>query len=322
MSFIKNFIKILITSSNKNLDTISKKIEATTEKTSELKSLQRGIYALQKQLIENQNKLSSIITTATDAIIVLNINGEVILWNKAAEIMFQYTIDEIYKHGIGIIMDISDFGKHTYRITELKNKFEYDKSVSISNKLVLKNAIKKDGTVFPVEISISSWKNNGDIYFTGIIRDLSEREEILKKLYTLETINSLIIKNVPDGIVVYDLDLNVLSWNPIMEKITTVKSEEIIGKNIYDIFPGLKGSEMSEIFDVVLSGTEKRGPLTLYKNKEGEEKYIKGTFSPLYDPQRNKIIGVVEILRIFSLDEVRTPETVQHMNWTGKKIVE
>ena len=319
MAIIKDFFKILITSSNKNLDTISKKIEATSEKTSELKILQHGIYTLQKQLIENQNKLSSIITTATDAIVVLNINREIILWNTAAENMFQYTIEEIQLNGLQTIMDIRDFKSHNKRIDELKAEFIYNKNISILNKLVLKDAIKKDGTIFPIEISIASWRNNGDLYFTAIIRDLTERQETLKKLYTLETINSLIIRNAPDGIVVYDLDLKVLSWNPVMEKITNIVSEDIVGKNIYEVFPGLKDSETSEIFNIVLSGIEKRGSLTLYKNKEGTEQYIKGTFSPLYDINQDKIIGVVEVLRIFSIDEVRTPETVQKMHWTGKR---
>ena len=319
MAIIKDFFKILITSSNQNLDTISKKIEATAEKTAELKLLQQGIYTLQKQLMENQNKLSSIITTATDAVIVLNINGEVILWNPAAESMFQYTIAEIQDLGLGVIMDVLDFKMHTNKIQTNVTEYISNKNISILNKLVPKNGLKKDGTVFPIEISISSWRNNGDLYFTAIIRDLTERQETLKKLYTLETINTLIIKNAPDGIVVYDLDLNVLSWNPLMEKITNIISEDIVGKNIYDVFPGLRDSETSETFNIALSGTEKKGSLTLYKNKEGEEQYIKGTFSPLYNVYQNKIIGVVEVLRIFSIDEVRTPETVQKMHWTGKR---
>ena len=319
MAIIKDFFKILITSSNQNLDTISKKIEATAEKTAELKLLQQGIYTLQKQLMENQNKLSSIITTATDAVIVLNINGEVILWNPAAESMFQYTIAEIQDLGLGVIMDVLDFKMHTNKIQTNVTEYISNKNISILNKLVPKNGLKKDGTVFPIEISISSWRNNGDLYFTGIVRDLTERQETLKKLYTLETINTLIIKNAPDGIVVYDLDLNVLSWNPLMEKITNIISEDIVGKNIYDVFPGLRDSETSETFNIALSGTEKKGSLTLYKNKEGEEQYIKGTFSPLYNVYQNKIIGVVEVLRIFSIDEVRTPETVQKMHWTGKR---
>ena len=320
MGIITDFFEILITSNNKNLDLISKKIEETSKKTAALKDLQDHTYTLQKQLIENQNKLSSIINTATDAIVVLNLNGEIILWNKAAEKMFQYTIDEMHTYGMAAITSPLDYNIHKERFDFFKTEFlvKNNKNVSVKDKLIQGNAVRKDGTVFPVEISVSSWRNNGDLYFTGIIRDLTEREETLKKIYTLESVNALIIKNAPDGIVVYDLNLNVLSWNPAMEQITTVKKEEVLGKNIYTTFPGLLHSDIVDVFKLALSGKENRGPLMLYTDREGNSKYIKGTFSPLYDEKSDKIIGVVELLRIYPEEEVRTPHLVDKMDWTGK----
>lgn len=318
MSILKDFFKILITSNNKNLDNISKKIEVTSQKTAELKSLQDGIYNLQKQLVANQNKLSSIINTVTDAIIVIDLNGEVVLWNRAAERMFQYTIDEIHQLGLGVIMDIVDKNSHTQRIAQLKSEFKYNKNININNKLIYKTARRKDNTTLPVEISVSSWRNNGDLYFTAIVRDLTERAETLKELYTSQTINELIISNAADGIMVYDKNLNYLVWNPAMETITKYKAEEVIGKNVFDVFPGLKDSEFTHIFPTVLSGSEARASLSYYTDKEGEHKYLKGRYSPLYDVNKENIIGIVGIIRIFPKEEVRTPDAVQQMDATGK----
>lgn len=318
MNILKDFFKILITSNNKNLDIISKKIEITSKKTTELKSLQEGIYTLQKQLIENQNKLSSIINTATDAIVVLDLEGNVILWNKAAEYMFQYTIEEIHTLGIGVVLDSLDKIALEKYMQELKLQFITNKNINIKNKVIYKKTKRKDGSIFSAELSISSWRNNGDLYFTCIIRDLTEREDILKRLYTVEAIHSLVISNVADGIMVFDKQLNYITWNPAMENITGYKEDQVLGKNVFDIFPGLKDSEIPDIFKKVLNGEEASTSLFLYTDKNGIKKYLKGKYTPLYNIDKTEIIGIICVIRIVTKDEIKSLKLVQNIDSTGK----
>ncbi len=312
------FLQMLVTSNNKNLDTIYKKIEATSKKTEELKNMQGETYYLHKKLIENQNKLTSIINTATDAIIVLDINNNVVLWNKAAEKIFGYSLEEIQSLGIRSIMKYDDFTKHSKKIMNFKIEFLFNKNINMLSQIVQRFAMRKDGTIIPVEISYSSWRNNGDVYFTGIIRDLTEILKSREKIYTLETINTLIIKNEADGIIVFDKDLKYKIWNPTMEKITKVKAEEVLDKNVYDMFPGLKESEFKIIIPKVFEGNEVRASLSLYTDKEGEQKYIKGTYSPLYDFNKENIIGIIGDIRIVPVEDIKNPHLVQHMDSTGK----
>ena len=130
-------------------------------------------------LRESESKLSAITSTATDAIIMIDNNGRVSYWNPAAEKMFGYSREEILGQDIGqIIVPLRDRELH-------KNGF--DKFVKTGDgPLIGKtreiSAMRKDGSEFPVELSVSGVNIKGLRYAVGIIRDISERKKLAEQL--------------------------------------------------------------------------------------------------------------------------------------------
>jgi len=120
----------------------------------------------------------SVTETATDAIIAITRDENIILWNHAAEQMFGYSSEDALGQPITIIMPDRFRQAHKKGITRF---FETGRS-----RIVGKNyeacALKKDGSEFPVELSLSSWGQDGNVYFTGIIRDITKRKKLEDRL--------------------------------------------------------------------------------------------------------------------------------------------
>jgi PAS domain S-box-containing protein len=132
------------------------------------------------QRVEAKNALSkseeinkSITETAPNAIILINSKGLVTLWNKVAENMFGYSSEEMEGKGIDKVVpsiNLKAYKEDIENIEEGKNKDVIKKTVELI-------AVKKSEESFPVELSLSSWSTNGEVFFTGIIRDISDRKK-------------------------------------------------------------------------------------------------------------------------------------------------
>ncbi len=73
---------------------------------------------------------------------------------------------------------------------------------------------------------------------------------------TARDIGEVILNRSMDGIFVFDEDMNILLWNPGMEKMTRVAAKEAVRKKITDVFPGFKKSGEIKFFKNALSGAE------------------------------------------------------------------
>ncbi|MEO5360840.1 MAG: PAS domain S-box protein [Nitrospirota bacterium] len=116
--------------------------------------------------------LLSIIETATDAIISTDSKGIVVIWNKAAAAMFGVTAKEMIGNPVTMIIPERFRGDHTKRINELAN----GAPPNLIGKTIEIAAIRSDGQEFPIELSLSMWKAKNEVFFTGIIRDITMRK--------------------------------------------------------------------------------------------------------------------------------------------------
>ncbi len=129
---------------------------------------------MERRLRESEEKYRSVVDTAIEAIITIDIHMHIFFWNRAAEMMFGHTIDEAKgKHFSFIIPE--RFRK------EIQN--EMDRMVLTENphagaKTIECIGLRKDETEFPMEFSLASWIVKETIYFTIIARDITERKKI------------------------------------------------------------------------------------------------------------------------------------------------
>jgi two-component system sensor kinase FixL len=134
--------------------------------------------SLQESLLNSENKFESLIHTAVDGIVMINAFGKIEMVNPAVSKLFGFSKEEMMGQNINILMNTNDHQKHdgylkNYHDTGLK------KVIGIGRDVVGR---KKDGTEFPLTLSVSEFWLNGTRYYTGFLHDLSEQKRAQEQL--------------------------------------------------------------------------------------------------------------------------------------------
>jgi len=128
---------------------------------------------------EHKETLRSITEAAKDAIVIIDHRGNISFWNQAATDMFGYADAEVIGKELHAFLDPQKYYK-TY-----KEGFKYFKGTrygaAIGKTLEL-NAVRKNGTEFPVELSLSAIQIKDGWHAAGVIRDITERKKIQEEI--------------------------------------------------------------------------------------------------------------------------------------------
>jgi len=142
----------------------------------------------------------TLIQTAADAIILINCKGVIENVNRAFTNIFNYEYDEVIGKNVSILMPKEYAEKHTqYILNYLKTK--QNKIIGVGRETV---ALKKDGTIFPIDLSISEVYVNHRRRFAGIIKDISERKKNELEIQQNRNFLDSIIESLPMGIQIFD----------------------------------------------------------------------------------------------------------------------
>jgi PAS domain S-box-containing protein len=145
------------------------------------KELESHSRSMSHNLNLSEEKFRSLTETAFDAIILMDHHGMVKFWNKGATLIFGYESQEIINKSLTLIMPDSYVKAHTSGL----ERYLRTRENKVIGRVVELEGKRKNGELFPIEISISSWGAADGIMFSGIIRDVSERkkaENEIKKL--------------------------------------------------------------------------------------------------------------------------------------------
>lgn len=133
-------------------------------------------------LQESEERFRSVVETACDGIISADSKGNVISWNKGAENIFGYAEDEIMGRPLTLIMPERFHEPHRIGFDRMASTCE----LQIMERILSFEGLRKDGSEFPLELSIATWKTGEEMFFTGIVRDVTERrkmEAVIKKAF-------------------------------------------------------------------------------------------------------------------------------------------
>jgi len=126
----------------------------------------------QIQLIESENKFRKLAECAKDAIIMMGPKGEVSFWNPAAEKIFGYCADEAMGKNLHEMVVPERFRDAFYKGFSSFQKTGRGNAVGKTLNLI---AMRKDGSEFNIEVSISPVPLEGVLHSVGVVRDTSQR---------------------------------------------------------------------------------------------------------------------------------------------------
>jgi len=178
---------------------------------------------LEKLVEESEERLRSIVQFSKEAIIVVDTRKQIVFWSRAAEDIFGYISNEIIGKPLSLIIP-RRFHK-TYE-KGMKQLVSTGKS-RIFEKMLEITGLKKDGTEFPMEISVTRWKIGGETFFTSIGRDITERKLMEREL----RIRNDAIESFINAIAFANTKGNITYVNPSFVKLWRYDSDrEILGK--------------------------------------------------------------------------------------------
>src|SRR6185437_12789464 len=133
---------------------------------------------------------------------------------------------------------------------------------------------RKDGSVFPMELSVGEARDGADVIFVGIIRDITERKAAEIALRESELRWRSIVNTVPDAIIVIDANGTVESFSPAAERLFGYRADEIVGRNVKTLMPPPYREAHDGYLDRYMRTGERRiigmGRIVVGRRKNGE----------------------------------------------------
>ena len=131
-------------------------------------------------LRESERRFRSVVETANDAIILMDNCGEIISWNQSAKSIFGYSEAEILRQPISVLFPAL-YSQHLSQIDGCDPLITSGLLRPGSRATELKG-MTQNGSEFPLEISLSSWQTAEGIFYSGIVRDVTERKSLEDQL--------------------------------------------------------------------------------------------------------------------------------------------
>ena len=141
----------------------------------------KNINTLAIDLDRSQRKFEAIVNSSNDAIIITNAKIVICHWNPAAEKIFGWSESEVQDKTIDIIIPPAYRERHRLGV----ERYLETREPVLMNQTIEISGLHKDGHEFPIELSLSTYGLNGSTYFTAIVRDISYRKKLQKKVQTL-----------------------------------------------------------------------------------------------------------------------------------------
>lgn len=263
-----------------------------------------------RKLKESEERFKAVAETASDAIVSAAIDGRIIFWNKGAEKMFGYDSQEMIGTFLTKIMSQDYQSKHLAGLERLRAGGQ----PRLMGKTYEVEGVRKNGQRFPLELSLARWSVGQDTFYTGILRDISERkendrrlkkakeelEERYKELAITGARDEAVLSSIADGLVTTDKDMRVIYLNKSGEIMSGWSAAEALGK----VWPELiiLKSEKEEKVSLAESpvGRAIREETTVnatyfYTKKDGTRFPVAITASPII--LKGEVLGAVIVFR-------------------------
>jgi two-component system, LuxR family, sensor kinase FixL len=234
----------------------------------------------------------ALITTAVDGIMVIDADGLVQVYNRACERLFLYEPSEVIGQNVKMLMPEPYHAEHDGYLARYQTTGER-RIIGIGREVIGR---RKDGSVFPMYLSVGEGSAGEKRIFVGILHDLTRTKAAAVLHETTLRELAAIVESSEDSIISKTLDGIVTSWNSGAEKMFGYSAEEMVGASISILFPEHLLAEENLILAQLKSGAAIRHYETVRRRKDGSEINVSISVSPIYDSE-GLVIGASKIAR-------------------------
>jgi PAS domain S-box-containing protein len=199
--------------------------------------------------LDTYQTYKAVFEDSPDAIVIVDDNGLIMLANKQAEILFGYQREEMIEKEIELL--IPDRFRQKHKVE--RNAYNLRPVPRTMGRGLEISARRKDGSEFPVEISLSPIKHDTKTLVAAAVRDITERKEIEAKLLEKEKKYRDTLDNMLEGVFILDYNFRFVYFNEAYVKQSKFKKEELLGHSIMERFPGIEETEIFKTYRQCMS---------------------------------------------------------------------
>jgi PAS domain S-box-containing protein len=210
--------------------------------------LRRTQRRLEEELAESERAEAlarSILDTAVDGILTIDERGVIQTVNAASERLFGYAAEEVVGRNVSLLMPEPDRSAHD---GYLRRYLETGKRRVIGRGREVEG-LHRDGTRFPLYLSVGEMRVGGERRFTGIVQDITERKRSEEELRVSEARTRALVENLMEGLLVLRPDFAIEDLNPAAERIFGYRREDLVGQSVVLLLPDEPEYRAEEFLD-------------------------------------------------------------------------
>jgi PAS domain S-box-containing protein len=263
---------------------------------------------LDEELRKSEARYRTVLDAAFDAIVTITPDGIVRWFNRGAERIFGHRAEEVIGQPVTLLMperyrELCVAGLHRYLRTG---------EARVVGSTVELVGLRKDGSEFPVEMSLGETLEDGERLFTGVMRDVTERKKLEKVIKESEERFRSLVQYTSDIITILEADGTVRYVSPALERVMGYKPEEQIGTNAFGSVHPDDRERALDTFAEVLKRPGLHPPLEFrVPHKDGSWRYLEHVVNNLLDDPAMR--GVVINSRDVT-ERKRAEEEVRRVN--------
>lgn len=247
------------------------------------------IIRAEQEVRQSEKRFAGILTLASDAFISIDDEQRITLFNQAAQKLFGYDAEEALGSPLEMLLPERSREIHRQHISNFASSGIMAKTMNERRPIV---CLRKDGSEFQAEASISRLELEHDRVFTVMLRDITDELRTREQLEQL----SLAVEQSPGMVIITNTRGFVEYVNPKFTQVYGYTLEEMLGKNPRILKSGsTTGRAYAELWETISSGREWRGELHNVA-KDGRVYWVSASISPIINPDGliTHFIGIQE----------------------------
>jgi PAS domain S-box-containing protein len=238
----------------------------------------------QKNALDAQNALASIVEGSHDAIFSMTLDGIIRTWNAAAEYIYGYALSEIVGQPVAVTVPPEKLHEDQRNIQCILA------GEQITNLETVR--LRKDGQRMIVSVTYSPVRDSDGqiVAISKIVRDITAQKEALEEI----RFQAQLLDAVGQAVVAIDLKGVVVYWNRTAEQYYGWRAEEVIGQNADRFIPNFASRSDAKTLLTGAKGGQRWSGEYQVQRKDGTLLPVWVTDSPIYDSD-DRLIGIVGI---------------------------
>ena len=246
---------------------------------------------LENNLKDSEEMFRSMNESALDALIMIDNKGLINYWNKAAQRIFGYSSQEVIGKDLHSLLTPT---RYLEGFIKGFSKFKKNGTGNAIGNVLQLEALKKDNTESPIELSLSSFQLKGKWHAIGIIHDITQRKKIELEIKTRRKYLEGLLTAAPDAIVTMDEKGKIVEWSNGAELMFGFTKEETIGYELDKLVTNIDTyQQASEFTSKVMHKHNLRSIEAVRYSKENTPVDVLISGSPIFD--EDILIGAVII---------------------------